>query len=266
MKSKAQRRSRRWAFCLWLCFVGSNAYSEESECERLPVDRQATCRKVVSCLAIDDSEKSQACLRTASQINEIERPHGSPPKAEKAVSIPSYEDIAIPTEQTSSPVESKAPVSKKRSRFNVFRRNDDREKEPRRRRIFKRDGKPEEDDKSEETVTKITVERSVLSIPKRYTGEVTALKNLVRDRQLIALDNELLFEAELAPGGKLKVGDHVRVTRISSFLGNRFQLIGPNRRPVNATRIRCERVKEELNPQNRNRCLLLSNSGELENN
>ena len=106
----------------------------------------------------------------------------------------------------------------------------------------------------------------MLSIPKRYTGEVTALKNLVRDRQLIALDNELLFEAELAPGGKLKVGDRVRVSRISSFLGNRFQLIGPNRRPVNATRIRCERVKEELNPQNRNRCLLLSNSGELENN
>ena len=106
----------------------------------------------------------------------------------------------------------------------------------------------------------------MFTIPRRYTGEVSALRNLVRDRQLIALDNQLLFEAERAPGGKLKLGDPVKVTRISSFLGNRFQLTGPNRRPVNAYRIECERVQEELNPQNRSRCLLLGDSRELENN
>jgi len=145
-------------------------------------------------------------------------------------------------------------------RLDIFRRNSDRKEEPRRRRIFKRDDKPEE------TVKTTTVERSVLTIPKRYTGEITALKILVRDRQLVALDNQLLFEAERALGGKLKVGDQVRVTRISSFLGNRFQLIGPNRRPISASRIQCERVKEDLNPQSRSRCLMLGDSSTLENN
>ena len=259
MQSKAQRRSRRWAFCLCLGFLGFNAYAEESDCERLPVYRQEACREIVRCLAIDDAEKSQACLRSASEIPVVKtQQRRSPPAPIKPTPI--YEDVAVTTEPPRPPKKSKAAENKKRSRFDIFRRNSDRKEEPPRRRIFKRDDKPEE------VVTTTTVERAVLTIPKRYTGKVTALKTLVRDRQLVALDNQLLFEADRAPGGKLKVGDQVRVTRISSFLGNRFQLIGPNRRPVSAYRIQCERVKEELNPQNRNRCLLLGNSSKLENN
>ncbi len=258
MKSKAQRRFRRWAFCLWLCSLGFTAYSEESACERLPAHRQATCMEVVRCLAIKDAEKSQACLRTASEIPVVEPQER--PQSEGNAATTRYEEVTIPKAPTSSRDESTAPSTKKRARFDIFRRDDDRQDEPRRRRIFNRE------DKAEETVTKTTVERSVFSIPNRYTGEITALKTLVRDRQLVALDHQLLFEAERAPGGKLEVGDRVNVVRISSFLGNRFQLTGPNRRPVNANRIQCERVKEELNPQNRNRCLLLGDSAKLENN
>ena len=259
MQSKAQRRYRRWAFCLCLGFLGFNAYAEQPSCERLPVYRQEACREIVRCLAIDDAEKSQACLRAASEIPVVEtQKHLRPPP--RIEPTPSYEEVAVPTKPSRPPEESKAAPTKKRLRLDIFRRNSDRKEEPRRRRIFKRGDKPEE------TVKTTTVERSVLTIPKRYTGEITALKILVRDRQLVALDNQLLFEAERALGGKLKVGDQVRVTRISSFLGNRFQLIGPNRRPVSAYRIQCERVKEELNPQNRNRCLLLGNSSKLENN
>ena len=259
MQSKARRRSRRWAFCLCLGFLGFNAYTEESGCERLPAYRQEACREIVRCLAIDDAEKSQACLRAASEIPVVEtqkrlRP---PPRIEPT---PSYEEVAVPTKPSHPTEESKAAPTKKRLRLDIFRRNSDRKEEPRRRRIFKRDDKPEE------TVKTTTVERSVLTIPKRYTGEITALKILVRDRQLVALDNQLLFEAERALGGKLKVGDQVRVTRISSFLGNRFQLIGPNRRPISASRIQCERVKEDLNPQSRSRCLMLGDSSTLENN
>ena len=259
MQSKARRRSRRWAFCLCLGFLGFNAYTEESGCERLPAYRQEACREIVRCLAIDDAEKSQACVRAASEIPVVEtqkrlRP---PPRIEPT---PSYEEVAVPTKPSHPPEESKAAPTKKRLRLDIFRRNSDRKEEPRRRRIFKRDDKPEE------TVKTTTVERSVLTIPKRYTGEITALKILVRDRQLVALDNQLLFEAEPALGVKLKVGDQVRVTRISSFLGNRFQLIGPNRRPISASRIQCERVKEDLNPQSRSRCLMLGDSSTLENN
>ena len=258
MKSKAQRRFRRWAFCLCLCSFGFIAYPEESACERLPAHRQETCQEVVRCLAIKDAEKSQACLRSASDIPVVE-PQERPQPA-GSVATTRYEEVTIPKASTAAPQESTAPSTKKRTRFDIFRRDDNRKDEPRRRRIFNREDKPEE------TVTQTTVERSVLSIPNRYTGEITALKTLVRDRQLVALDNQLLFEAERAPGGNLKVGDRVNVVRISSFLGNRFQLTGPNRRPVNANRIQCERVKEELNPQNRNRCLLLGHSVELENN
>ena len=259
MQFKARRRSRRWAFCLCLSLLGFNAYAKESGCERLPVYRQEACREIVRCLAIDDAEKSQACLRAASEIPVVETQKRLSPPA-RIEPTPSYEEVAVPTEPSRPPKESKAATTKKRLRLDIFRRNSDRKEEPRRRRIFKRDNTPEE------TVKTTTVERSVFTIPKRYTGDITALKNLVRDRQLVALDDQLLFEAERALGGKLKVGDQVRVTRISSFLGNRFQLIGPNRRPVSASRIQCERVKEELNPQNRSRCLLLGNSSTLENN
>ena len=259
MKSEAQRRVRRWAFYLAVCYVGSTAHAAESGCERLPTHRQEACQEVVRCLAISDAEKSQACLRAASEIpiSDVKQRPSPPPRR---VVTPSYEEIAVPTKTSSKPKDSETSAPKRRSRFDIFRRDREENDEPRRRRIFKRDAKPEE------TVTTTTVERSVFTIPRRYTGEVSALRNLVRDRQLIALDNQLLFEAERAPGGKLKLGDPVKVTRISSFLGNRFQLTGPNRRPVNAYRIQCERVQEELNPQNRSRCLLLGNSGELENN
>ena len=193
MQSKARRRSRRWAFCLCLGFLGFNAYTEESGCERLPAYRQEACREIVRCLAIDDAEKSQACLRAASEIPVVEtqkrlRP---PPRIEPT---PSYEEVAVPTKPSRPPEASKAAPTKKRLRLDIFRRNSDRKEEPRRRRIFKRDDKPEE------TVKTTTVERSVLTIPKRYTGEITALKILVRDRQLVALDDQLLFEAERALG------------------------------------------------------------------
>ena len=259
MKSEAQRRTRRWAFYLSACCLGSSAYAAESGCERLPTHRQAACQEVVRCLAISDAKKSQACLRVASEIpmTEVEIQPTPPPSR---VATPSYEEIEVPTEKSTPPKESDKSTPKQRSRFDIFRRDREENDEPRRWRIFKRDAKPEK------PVTTATVERSVLTIPARYTGEVSALRNLVRDRQLIALDDQLLFEAERAPGGKLKLGDRVKVIRISSFLGNRFQLTGPNRRPVNSYRIQCERVQEELSPQTRSRCLMLDRPDGPKNN
>lgn len=108
---------------------------------------------------------------------------------------------------------------------------------------------------AEPAISQRTVERKVLDIPKRFVAEITALRRLVRDKQLIALDDQLLFEGDVAAESALKLGDQVDVQRISKGFGERYRVLGPSQRAVTARRIYCERV--ELSKQSRRRCLML---------
>ena len=89
-------------------------------------------------------------------------------------------------------------------------------------------------------------------IPKRFTAEVTAHRDLVRDRQLVVLDDKLLFEGDNAASSAIKVGDEVNVVKASSLRGRRYQISGPSKRRFDALRIRCERT--DLNVDNRRKC------------
>ena len=89
-------------------------------------------------------------------------------------------------------------------------------------------------------------------IPKRFTAEVTAHRNLVRDRQLLVLDDKLLFEGDNAASSAIRVGDEVNVVKSSSLRGRRYQISGPSKRRFDALRIRCERT--DLNVDNRRKC------------
>ena len=101
-------------------------------------------------------------------------------------------------------------------------------------------------------VTERTVAQAVLSVPNRFSATVTAVYALTRDRQLVALDNKLVFEGGQASIARTKVGDLVDVVRTSSFIGRRFRMTGPSHRPFTGTRIRCERL--DLSDSNRRKC------------
>ena len=89
-------------------------------------------------------------------------------------------------------------------------------------------------------------------IPKRFTAQVTAHRDLVRDRQLLVLDDKLLLEGDNAASSAIKVGDEVSVVKASSLRGRRYQISGPSKRRFDALRIRCERT--DLNVDNRRKC------------
>ena len=89
-------------------------------------------------------------------------------------------------------------------------------------------------------------------IPKRFTARVTAHRDLVRDRQLLVVDDKLLFEGDNAASSAIKVGDEVNVVKSSSLRGRRYQISGPSKRRFEALRIRCERA--DLNVDNRRKC------------
>ena len=103
------------------------------------------------------------------------------------------------------------------------------------RRLFTRRSETEEDE-----------------IPRRFTAEVTAYRDLVRDRQLVVLDDKLLFEGDNAASSALRVGDQVRVVKVSSRRGRSYQITGPTRRYFTALRIRCEFA--DLSADNRRKC------------
>lgn len=103
------------------------------------------------------------------------------------------------------------------------------------RRLFTRRSETEEDE-----------------IPRRFTAEVTAYRDLVRDRQLVVLDDKLLFEGDNAASSAIRLGDEVRVVKVSSRRGRSYQITGPSRRLFTALRIRCE--LPDLNADNRRKC------------
>ena len=89
-------------------------------------------------------------------------------------------------------------------------------------------------------------------IPRRFTAKVTSHRDLVRDRQLVVLDDKLLFEGDDAAASAIGVGDEVRVVKVSSRRGRSYQITGPSRRFFTALRIRCENA--DLNADNRRKC------------
>ena len=114
---------------------------------------------------------------------------------------------------------------------------------------------PDEPTLSEVAISQTTVDRTVLNIPEHFFGEVTAQRKLVRDRQLIVVDNRVLFEGDVWRESKIREGNRVEVQKVSSLFGERYRIIGPSKRAVTANRIRCERV--ELNTDDRRKCSLL---------
>ena len=184
---------------------------------------------VLSCSVIEDAERREQCFRAAADAAEDED-DGQPPSASAPTSAPTP---AAPTEDA-TPADAPAAESSPRERA------------------------AQPSPPTANTVTREVVERTVLDIPDRFVAEVRAVHELVRNRQLLVLEGDLLFETDRAAQSRIDIGDEVRVVRASSLFGRRYRISGPARAATSATRLRCERL--DLGAETRRKCALIERS------
>lgn len=192
---------------------------------------------VLACAGIDDDDRRAECFRAASERfdprgEEVSAAPESTPTDPFVPSKPSARQAAVPAEPRVAPNRSDAGVEAQSVASDPSAST----------------GQPA----AQSAVREQTVTQSVLTVPKRFSAKVTAVHALVRDRQLVALDNKLVFEGGQASIARIKVGDDVDVVRTSAFFGRRFRMTGPSHRPFTGNRIRCERL--DLSDSNRRKC------------
>lgn len=193
-------------------------------CDELPETRQAFCWMVVACGALADEARREECYRVAAEsLQHGGLPHvPSPSEATAAPSSPAVveaEDVPEPVATQSAAPPAPVPA------------------EPTSR------------------VTTKQVLTEVLDIPRRFSAQVTVARKLVRNRQLLVLDDKLLFETDNADTARIDAGDTVDVVKASSLRGRNYQIVGPSKRAAIGIRIRCER--SDLSVGNRRKCAML---------
>lgn len=218
----------------------------EDNCDDLPPNQRAACLMVLACAAIDDDVRREECFRVAAERFASPGEAAASPAPESTTDDPVSAALPeTPTEVVRRPVPPPPAV----------------EASPIRPTPAPAEEKPTASVRPTSpapAVEQRSVQRTVLTIPDRFTAKVTRVRPLLRDRQLVVLDGKLLFEGGQAMVSGLKVGDDVRVTRASSLFGNRFRIIGPGHRPFTAARIRCERLELTLDKQRK--CKLIQSA------
>ena len=223
------------AFVAGLCLASTGALAQPDaaagaatiHCDELPETRQALCWMVVACGALADEARREECYRVAAESLQ----HGGLPHAAAA-----SEPTAKPTPQPAAKVEDEpAPV-------------------------VRRAAPPAQTAVPRSEVTTKRVLTEVLDIPRRFSARVTVERRLVRNRQLLVLDDKLLFETDNADTARIDAGDTVDVVKASSRRGRSYQIVGPSKRAATGLRIRCER--SDLSVDNRRKCRILPNRTE----
>ena len=226
---------------LWSGFAGA-----EDNCDGLPPNQRAACLMVLACAAIDDDARREECFRVA---------------AERFAAPGEATGIPDPDSPTDDPVSAALPETRADVRPGPVPSRPVVEPSSIRPTPAPAEDKPTASARPKSpapAVEQSSVQTTVLTIPDRFTAEVTRVRPLLRDRQLVVLDGKLLFEGGQAMVSRLKVGDEVRVSRASSLFGNRFRILGPGHRPFTAARIRCERLELTLDKQRK--CKLIQSA------
>ena len=230
--SRPYRASFLWALFVGAAIVAQGAFGEDrrggnGECADVPEGQRPACWMEAGCRQLTDADDRAECLRMAASLRDTLSAESAP--ADDASELESEVVVAPPAQAPERPVDIQKP-------------------KPAQPEAAPPASEPEA------VVSERTVDRKVLDIPRRFSGEITALRRLVRDRQLIAVDNQLLFDGDVAAESALKTGDRVDIQRISAF-GERYRITGPSQRAVTTRRILCERV--DLGRQSRSRCLMV---------
>lgn len=243
MTRELQARSRRgWLRALFFgtaAFFGSLALAAPGRCDDVTEGERPLCLMVQACAMLADAGKRQECFAAAAdRFTGSERDQPSQPIRvdHRQPDLPSQMRTAV--ESLEEPrITDSVPETVTRERSAGAEVVPDRTAGTldEVRRLFSRSSAPVGG-----------------AIPRRFTAQVTAHRDLVRDRQLLVLDGELLFEGDNAASSAIQVGDEVSVVKASSLRGRRYQISGPSKRRFDALRIRCERT--DLNADNRRKC------------
>ena len=244
------------------------AYGAEGQrdgCAELPPDQQALCRMATSCRALVDEARREECLQLVANLKRTFEEAAA--KAVEGASGTTAEEHDEPSaSQLPATIAATPSADEGPSADEVSGVSDEREQSPRIPSVSTRASLPDnapptanvpppDDAPPTAQVVETTVERKVLDIPDHFFGAVTAYRRLVRDRQLIAIDNRLLFEGDVAAESNVEPGDRVEIRRTSRFFGESYILVGPSKRSINARRILCERV--DLSQKSRQRCAMV---------
>lgn len=244
-------------FCAWPLVALPAHGAQAVDCDSLPESRRDLCAMVQACTTVADETQRQECFRAAADslggegmdaagehaeaAGDDEVVEGRAEAAEEAVPVdvaPALQTELVETVVEDDPVQAKAADSPAAAPAEAATT----EAAPKRSRVARAFREL------------ITAQRATEAptLPRRFTAEVTAHHDLVRDRQLVVLDDALLFEGDKAASSRISVGDEVEVVKTSSRRGRRYQITGPTRRPFDALRIRCE--LSELSVDNRRKC------------
>jgi len=204
---------------------------------------------VLSCSTLDDTESRQECFQAAYEgfrattqpavaaetvredaaaetVRKDAAPANDPVPAKVTDSAPVADSVPVPrSDPDPVSIETQSPVAQENPKLSIS---------------------------LVETVEERTV--TVLEIPRQFSGEVTLHRKLVRDRQILVIDDKLLFEGDGASAGRLEVGDQVNVRGIRRFgmFNDRYEIVGPSRGPFIAVRLRCEST--DLGRDSRRKC------------
>ena len=253
------------------------AFAETSDCAAVPEGERMLCLVTAQCNALADPAKKEDCLRAAADLGASLATKPTDP-IEPAEPV---EQAAAPTTEAQPVAEVQPPPQEPVAPQSVTRQSVTPQpvtpQPPQLETTIVAPAVPppppvqpsatpsqapetaEASVRRDSPVSQSTVERAVLDIPKSFVGDVTAFRALVRDRQLIAVNDQLLFEGDVATSSDIELGDMVTVQRLSSrFRSDRFRIIPPSKRAIMARRIQCERV--ELPQETRRKCALIENA------
>ena len=250
-----------------LCaFGGLRAHGEQTNCESLPESKRELCWMVVACGALESRERREECYRVAAETSQAP-PGGEssddPPGAEVAKAAEKGDGPAAAREQAAGEEDaSRRAGANHEPLVDVADKASEPATDERRgRRWFRWMRRGERGDKatvesvSVSTVASEMTTLEVLTIPRRFNATVTAQVSLVRDRQLLVLDDKLLFEADNRRSSAIDEGERVEVVKASSRRGRSYQIVGQSKRAVTALRLRCE--DRDLARETRRKCSVL---------
>ena len=200
----------------------ASSYAQVLDCEALPSARQGLCRELVGCLTVADDDRRDRCIDAAQRQSKPAAPQApkpstaTTPKPEPRTEVPKLITIS----PAAKPAEAQSPKPT-----------------------------PAEPAQAPRPTNR------PFTMAEEFTAEVTAIRTLILDRRIIALDNRYVFDGARAGEAQLELGHQVDVKKSGSFFARKWRIVGPNKRPFTATRIRCERA--ELSFDNRRKCGIL---------
>ncbi|MDA0791262.1 MAG: hypothetical protein O2780_17610 [Proteobacteria bacterium] len=220
---------------LWSAVAGA----ETLDCDRLAGSHQMLCVAMTRCSMLDGPDARSGCVSAVLQAVGVAQPPARQSSPSAAVSGPSPAPAQSPSEapspaQTSEPArpqtvtQSSRAVEPKSVPRTVMAPADRVEQQSVTRAATAR---PERD--VSEDAGKLM---SGDEIPKKFTATVVATLGLIRDRQIVLLDNDLAFEGE---GPEFDIGDEVNVNK-RGFFGDAYTITSRKSRPKVFGRLRCE--------------------------